>query len=220
MLAGIATAFKAIRPEVRIIGVETENVPSMKISFDVGQMTTVPPGVTIADGINVRRPGDLTFSLIRQNADDIVTVSEDEIADAVLFLMEKGKILAEGAGATPLAAVLAGKIDCRGKKTCVLVSGGNVDIPLIDRILNRALINQGRRYDFRVKVPDRYGELEKLVKLITESRANILFLTQTMYNNNLGITMQEITFVLECSDREHKQSVREKLRAGGYELNP
>jgi threonine dehydratase len=118
----------------------------------------------------------------------------------------------------PLAAVLAGKIDIRNKKTCILVSGGNVDIPLIDRILNRALINQGRRYEFKVKVLDRYGETEKLVKLITEARANILFLTQTMYNSDLGINMQEMTFVIECSDMEHRNDVREKLQEAGYEI--
>ncbi|MDR1834291.1 MAG: threonine ammonia-lyase [Fusobacteriaceae bacterium] len=219
MLSGIATGLKESRPDIEVIGVETANIPSMKVSIDNKKITTVPPGVTIADGINVRTPGDITFSIIQKYVDKIVTVTENEIADAVLFLMEKGKIVAEGSGATPLAAVLAGKVDCRNKKVCVLISGGNVDIPLIDRILNRALINQGRRYEFRVKVQDRYGEAERLVRLITESRANILFLTQTMYNSDLGINMQEITFVIECSDMEHRNRVKELLRQAGYEIN-
>jgi threonine dehydratase len=216
MLAGIATGLKEINPNIEVIGVETENIPSMKVSFESGKLTTVPPNVTIADGINVRTPGNLTFSIIQKYVDKIITVTENEIADAVLYLMEKGKILAEGAGATPFAAVLANKIDCKNKKTCVLVSGGNVDITLIDRILNRALINQGRRFEFRVKVLDRYGETEKLVKLITECRANILYITQSMYNRDLGINMQEITFVIECSDMIHRNMVRDKILKAEY----
>ncbi|MCB8565687.1 threonine ammonia-lyase, partial [Fusobacterium ulcerans] len=150
--------------------------------------------------------------------DEVVTVTEDEIARAILFLMEKSKVVAEGAGATPLAAILAGKVDCKGRKTCAVVSGGNIDVNLIERVLNRALINAGRRYEFKVKVHDRFGETEKLLSLITQNRANILFITQSMYNGELGITMQEVTLVIECSDMAHRDSVRAKIIEAGYEI--
>ena len=133
--------------------------------------------------------------------------------------MEKSKVVAEGAGATPLAAILAGKVECKGKKTCAVVSGGNIDVNLIERVLNRALINAGRRYEFKVKVHDRFGETEKLLNLITQNRANILFITQSMYNVELGITMQEVTLVIECSDMAHRDAVKAKIIEAGYDIH-
>lgn len=218
LISGVATAAKEINPNIQVIGVETENVPSMKESVDKGKIITVDPNISIADGINVRTPGKITFDLVSRYVDNIITVSEDEIADAIVFLLEKGKNLAEGAGATPLAAVLSGKIDCTNKKVCVIISGGNIDITLIDRIVNRSLLNQGRRFEFKVVVQDRYGETEKLLKLITEHKANILFITQSMYNSELEINMQEMTLVLECSDNEHKKLIWRKIKEAGYTI--
>jgi threonine dehydratase len=219
MISGIAAGLKLSNPKIKVIGVETTAVPSMKKSIELGQSVTVPAGVTIAEGINVRTPGVITFAMVQQYVDEIVTVTEEEIANAMLYLMEKGKILAEGAGATPLAAVLAGKVDCRNKKVVILVSGGNADINFIDRIINKALMNQGRRAEFRVVIHDRCGETEKLVKLITQNNANILFITQTMYQSSLNINTQEMTLVLECSDMEHKKLIEQKILDAGYIIN-
>lgn len=219
MISGIAAGIKLSNPRIKVIGVETSNIPSMKLSVDHGKKETVPAGTTIADGINVRTPGEITFAMVSKYVDEIVTVSENEIANAMLYLMEKGKILAEGAGATPLAAVLAGKVDCKGKKTVILVSGGNADINFIDRIINKALMNQGRRAEFRVVMHDRCGETAKLVNLVRENNANILFITQTMYQSSLNINMQEMTLVLECSDMEHRNLIEKKILDAGYTIN-
>ena len=218
LISGVATAAKEINPNIEIIGVQTDNIPSMRECVAQKKLFSVEPNVTIADGINVCTPGKITFDVVNKYVDKIVTVSEDEIADGILFLLEKGKNLAEGAGATPLAAVLAGKIDCQNKKVCIIISGGNIDITLIDRIVNRALITQGRRFEFKVNVSDRCGETEKLLKLITENKANILFITQSMYSADLGINMQEMRLVLECSDNDHKNIIATKIRAAGYEI--
>lgn len=218
ILAGIATAIKSINPKIKVIGVESENAASMTEALKKGECCEVCAKSTIADGIAVRKVGCKTLELVKKYVDEVVTVSEAEIADAILFLMEKSKVVAEGAGATPLAAILAGKVNCKGKKTCAVVSGGNIDINLIERVLNRALINKGRRYQFKVKIQDKFGEVEKLLGLLTSCRANILHITQSMYNGDLGITMQEVTLVIECSDMEHRDEVIKKIKEAGYEM--
>lgn len=218
ILAGIATAVKSINPKIKVIGVESANAASMTEALKRGECCEVCAQPTIADGIAVKKVGCKTLELVRKYVDEVITVSEDEIARAILFLMEKSKVVAEGAGATPLAAILAGKVKCVGKKVCAVVSGGNIDVNLIERVLNRALINEGRRFEFKVKVHDRFGETEKLLKLITKNRANILFITQSMYNIDLGINMQEITLVIECSDIEHRNNVIVKIKEAGYEI--
>ncbi|WP_291259220.1 threonine ammonia-lyase [Fusobacterium sp.] len=218
ILAGIATAVKSLNPNIRVIGVESENAASMTEALKKGECCEVCAHPTIADGIAVKKVGCKTLELVKKYVDEVVTVSEAEIAEAILFLMEKSKVVAEGAGATPLAAILAGKIDCKNKKTCAVVSGGNIDINLVERVLNRALINKGRRYQFKVKVHDRFGEIEKLLGLLTVNRANVLHITQSMYNGDLGITMQEVTLVMECSDMQHRDRVLEKIREAGYEI--
>lgn len=218
ILAGIATAVKSINPNIRVIGVESENAASMTEALKRGECCEVCAKPTIADGIAVRKVGCKTLELVKKYVDEVVTVSEAEIADAILFLMEKSKVVAEGAGATPLAAILAGKVDCKGRKTCAVISGGNIDINLVERVLNRALINKGRRHQFKVKIQDKFGEVEKLLGLLTANRANILHITQSMYNGDLGITMQEVTLVIECSDMSHRDSVINKIKEAGYEI--
>lgn len=218
ILAGIATAVKGINPNVKVIGVEAENAASMTAALAKGECCEVCATPTIADGIAVKKVGCKTLELVKQYVDEVVTVSEAEIADAILFLMERSKVVAEGAGATPVAAILSGKVDCKGKKTCAVVSGGNIDINLVERVLNRALINKGRRHQFKVKIQDKFGEVEKLLGLLTANRANILHITQSMYNGDLGITMQEVTLVIECSDMNHRDEVINKIKAAGYEI--
>ena len=218
ILAGIATAVKSINPNITVIGVESENAASMTEALKKGECCEVCAKPTIADGIAVKKVGCKTLELVKKYVDQVITVSEAEIADAILFLMEKSKVVAEGAGATPVAAILSGKVKCKDKKVCAVISGGNIDINLVERVLNRALINKGRRYQFKVKVHDRFGEVEKLLGLLTANRANILHITQSMYNGDLGITMQEVTLVMECSDINHRDEVLRKIKEAGYEI--
>ncbi|WP_410208814.1 threonine ammonia-lyase [Fusobacterium sp.] len=219
ILAGIATAVKSLNPNIEVIGVESENAPSMTEALEHGECCEIcGSGVTIADGIAVRKVGCKTLELAKKYVDKVVTVSEQEIANAILFLLEKSKVVAEGAGATPLAAVLAGKIDCKGKKVCSVVSGGNIDVNLIERVLNRALIYSGRRYEFKVVLNDKIGEAEKVLHILSANRANVLYLTQSVYRAKLGIAMQELTLVIECSDKEHRDKVIKAMEEAGYSI--
>lgn len=218
ILAGIATAIKEINPNIKVIGVESENAASMTAALKKGECCEVLTTPTIADGIAVKKVGIKTLELVKKYVDDVVTVTESELAEAILFLMEKSKVIAEGAGATSMAGILSGKIDCNNKKVCAVISGGNIDINLIDRVLNRALINKGRIYEFRVKLHDRAGELGKLTNLLTSNRANILDINLSMYDRDLGIVMQEVTLVIECSDMEHKENIKQNLINAGYEI--
>lgn len=218
ILAGIATAIKETNPNIKVIGVESANAASMTAALKSGECCEVVTTPTIADGIAVKKVGAKTLELVKKYVDDVVTVTESELAEAILFLMEKSKVIAEGAGATSMAGILSGKIDCRDKKVCAVISGGNIDINLIDRVLNRALINKGRIYEFRVKLHDRAGELGKLTGLLTANRANILDINLSMYDRDLGIVMQEVTLVIECSDMEHKESIKQNLINAGYEI--
>ncbi len=219
MISGIAAGLKLSNPKIKVIGVESAAVPSMVESIKKGRLTTVPAGVTAAEGINVRTPGKITYKMVKKYVDKIVTVTEDEIAEAMLYLIEKGKNLAEGAGATPLAAVLAGKIKCKGKKVVLMVSGGNADITFINRIINKALLLEGRRAEFKVIMEDRCGETAKLLKLISDNNANILFITQSMYDSELEeVESQVMTLVLECSDMNHRNLIAKKIKEAGYRL--
>ena len=218
ILAGISTAIKALKPSVKVIGVEAANAASMKAAIEKNEVHTIESSPTIADGIAVRRAGDLTFEIIRENVDEIVTVTESEISQALLFLMEKSKVVAEGAGATAVAAVLSGKVEEKGKNIVSVISGGNIDINLMERILNQALIKEGRRFGFKVRIHDKAGELERLLKLIAKNNANILTLYQSMYRENLEIGMQEVDLVIECFNTEHREQVKAALAEENYNI--
>lgn len=217
--AGIATAVKALKPSIKVIGVQTSNVPSMPAALKAGESVVVDATPTIADGIAVRKAGTLTFELVKEYVDEVVTVSEDEIASSILHMMERNKIVAEGAGATAFAAILAGKIDVKGKKVCAVVSGGNVDVNLVDRIINRALIVAGRRFEFTTVVADRAGEIQKILAVVSEGKANVLSICSSRYESCLGINTQELSLVIECLDMEHKIELTKKLEDAGYKMN-
>ncbi|MGL4392763.1 MAG: threonine ammonia-lyase [Fusobacteriaceae bacterium] len=217
MIAGIAKAIKSKKPSVKVIGVQTDNVPSMEEALKVGMPVEIKAKPTIADGIAVRKAGVQTYKLIKENVDDVITVSEDEIANAILFSIENGKTVAEGAGAVALAAILAGKIKEKGKNICAIISGGNIDINLMDRIINRGLFNSGRRFEFKVTLPDKIGELEKLLENLKQSCANILFMaTPSMYSRNMMANIKKVRVVVECIDQAHQEVVKKSLLDNGY----
>lgn len=216
IIAGISKAIKSLKPDVKIIGVEAENAASMQEALKLGSASEIKTSPTIADGIAVRKVGEKTFEVVKECVDEIVTVSDDDVSRAILFLMEKSKIVAEGAGATAVAAVLSGKVKGKNKKVCAVISGGNIDINLVERVLNKALLLEGRRYAFSVEIKDKVGELDKIVSTICKMNANILSLNQTMYSRNLGVTSQKAKFVLECYDEKHQNEIKEKLESMGY----
>jgi threonine dehydratase len=216
LIGGIACAIKESRPDIRVVGVQTSRLPSMAMAVEQHHPVTLQPATTIADGIAVRRAGDVTFPVVDKYVDEIVTVDEDEIASAILVLLEREKTLAEGAGATALAALLQKKTSLNGAHTAVLVGGGNIDVTLLSRIIERGLVQDGRMIRLRIHLLDKPGALAELTKLIAHHRANIV---DTLYNRayygvNLGDTTIDIT--LETRGREQVHELLAALTAGGY----
>lgn len=218
LLAGIALAIKSKNPNVKIYGVEASGAASMKKSLEENKVITLDKCKTIADGIAVAKVGDKTFEIIKNNVDGIITVSEEEIAQAILFLLEKSKVVAEGAGATSLAGLLSKQIDVKDKKVCCIISGGNIDINNIEKIVNRAQIMQGRRLRFTVNLNDSFGQVNRVTEILKEHRVNILYLNQTRYNIDLDINEQNLSVVIECRNAEQGAKVIEALRADGFRV--
>jgi threonine dehydratase len=219
LIAGIGCAAKALRPHLEVIGVQTSRLPSMKAALLHGKPVAVPAEPTLADGIAVRKAGRLTLPLVRQYVDEILTVDEEEIAAAILVLLEREKNLAEGAGAVALAAVLQGRTGHVGKKIGVVVSGGNLDVNLLARIIERGLVRDGRRLRLRVKLPDYPGALERLASVIAKHNANIV---ETHHNRaHYGVTLSEtaIDLTMETRGRDHAEEVRAALAESQYEFH-
>lgn len=217
LIGGIACAIKETNPGIKVVGVQTSRLPSMVVAVEQHHPVTIAPATTIADGIAVRRAGDLTFPVVEKYVDEIVTVDEDEIASAILMLLEREKTLAEGAGATALAALLQKRTSLKNAKTGVLVCGGNIDVTLLSRIIERGLVQDGRMIRLRITLLDKPGALSELTKLIAAHRVNIV---DTLYNRayygvNLGNTTIDIT--LETRGREQVEELLSALSADGYE---
>jgi len=174
LIGGIACAIKESNPKVKIFGVQPSRLPSMKVAVAEGKPVTISPAATVADGIAVRRAGDRTLPLVQKYVDDIVTVDEEEIANAILLLLEREKTLAEGAGAAAIASLLNHKLPLVGKKVVVLVCGGNIDVTLLSRIIERGLVKDGRLVRLRVHLPDYPGALNRLTGILAQHRANIV----------------------------------------------
>jgi len=216
LISGVACAIKERNPRIRVIGVQTERLPSMRRAMEAGGPVTVPAEATIADGIAVRRAGEQTFQLVRRYVDEIVTVDEEEIAKAILVLLEREKTLAEGAGAVALASLLQHKTSLNGQRTAVLVCGGNIDVSLLAKIIERGLVKDRRWTRLRIHLTDRPGALHHLTKIIADTRANIV---QTAYDRayygvNLGDTV--IDFTLETRGGEHVKEIGDALTSAGY----
>ncbi|WP_099187408.1 threonine ammonia-lyase [Tepidibacter mesophilus] len=218
IISGIAVAAKALNPKVKIIGVQSENIGSMKASREAGKVTTFFKAPTIADGIAVKTPGDLTFEIIEELVDEIVTVTEEEIAQAILFLTEKDKIVAEGAGAVCTAAIMSGKVKETNKNVVGIISGGNIDVNMLYRIIDKGLEKEGRRLCFNTMLPDKCGEMLKFINLIAETKANILHINQSRMGNEVILGTQEVDIVLETFDKDHITEIISKVEANGYEV--
>jgi threonine dehydratase len=216
LIGGVACAVKETNSRVRVIGVQTSKLPSMKEAIDKGSLVTLSPKVTIADGIAVRCAGAITFPLVQRYVDDIVTVDEEEIANAILLLLEKEKTLTEGAGAVATAAVLQRKLPLSGKKVGVFVGGGNIDVSLLSRIIERGLVKDGRLVRLRIHLPDHPGALQKLAGVIAGQKANIVETNydRAYYGVMLGDTVIDIT--METRGPENIAELMAALEAAGY----
>jgi threonine dehydratase len=224
LIGGIACAVKLAAAQqgrtIRVVGVQTARLPSMQAAVAAGHPVTLEPSTTIADGIAVRRAGDITFPVVAEYVDEIVTVDEDEIASSILTLLEREKTLAEGAGATALAALLQRRTSLAPKtKTAVLVCGGNIDVTLLSRIIERGLVQDGRLIRLRIHLLDKPGALTELTTIIAGHRVNIV---DTLYNRayygvNLGDTAIDIT--METRGREQVEELLAALTASGYRFS-
>jgi threonine dehydratase len=216
LIGGIACAIKESRPDIRVIGVQTSRLPSMAAAVAQHHPVTLDSATTIADGIAVRRAGEVTFPVVERYVDEIVTVDEDEIASAILVLLEREKTLAEGAGATALAALIQKKTTLKSEHTAVIVSAGNIDVTLLSRIIERGLVQDGRLIRLRIHLLDKPGALAELTRLIADHRANIVdtLHNRAYYGVNLGDTVIDIT--METRGREQVSELLAALTAGGY----
>jgi threonine dehydratase len=216
LIGGVACAIKESNPKIRVVGVQTERLASMQAAVKAHHPVTLDSATTIADGIAVRRAGELTLPLVERYVDEIVTVSEDEIARAILVLLEREKTLAEGAGATALAALLANKTSLGKVKTGVVICGGNIDVTLLSRIIERGLVQDGRMIRLRIHLLDKPGALHELTRLIAEAHANIVdtLHNRAYYGVNLGDTVIDIT--METRGTEHVDEIVRVLDNAGY----
>ena len=218
LIGGIACAAKGRNARIEVVGVQTSRLPSMQAALERGEPVSVPRRSTLADGIAVRKAGRLTLPLVREYVDRIVTVDEDEIAGAILILLEREKTLAEGAGAIALAAVLQGTMGHHGKHIGVLVSGGNLDVNVLSRIIEQGMVRDGRRLRLRVRLPDYPGALEGLAAVIAKASANIV---ETLHNRaHYGVSLSEtaIDITMETRGRDHVVELLAALKAAGYEF--
>jgi threonine dehydratase len=216
LVSGVACAIKEVNPRVRIIGVEAESVPKMEAALSAGHPVTLEPGRTIADGIAVRRAGDLTYPMVRRYVDEIVTCDDEEISNAILLLLEREKTVAEGAGAIALAAAVNRKAKVQGRKAAMLVCGGNIDVNLISRIIERGLVKDGRLVRLSVTVTDRPGALARLTEIVARHKANVVEIehNRAFIKSALGDTAVEI--VLETRGHEHIGEIVRELEGKGY----
>ncbi|GAC1698599.1 MAG: threonine ammonia-lyase [Ktedonobacteraceae bacterium] len=216
LISGIAIAARALKPDITIIGVEAAGAASFRASLDAGELCTLPTITTIADGIAVKRPGALTYSIIEKLVDDVVLVKDEAIINAVLLLMERCKMLVEGAGAAGLAALLSGAIQLKGKKVLVPLTGGNIDINLVSRFIEHGLASAGRYFVIHTRLTDRPGDLMRMLNTIAEMRINVIDVRHQRISSRLPIMQREETITLETRDHAQCGDLLRRLRADGY----
>jgi threonine dehydratase len=217
LIAGMACAIKETNPSIRVIGVETEAVPSMKASIAAGHTVTVAGGKTIADGIAVRTPGSFTFDLVQRYVDEIVTVNEEEIASAIILMLEEEKVVSEGAGAVGVAAVVQQKLpSILGKRVGVVITGGNIDLNLVSHIIERGLVKAGRKVRLHLTIPDVPGALARLTQIVAHEAANILEIHHDRDFSPISFGETDVSLSLETRGYEHIERLKERLNREGY----
>lgn len=218
LISGVAFAIKSLRPDVKIYGVQAAGAASMFNAFKDHKYETLSTVNTFADGIAVKTPGENTYEMICKYVDDIVTVSEDEIATAILSLIEKQKLIAEGAGATPVAAAIFNKLPIKGKKTVCLVSGGNIDVNILSRVITRGQITTGRKADLVIVLDDRPGQLRQVSEIVSNCGANVVGVQHNRSDVNMPITGCYLKLELETRDQSQIDEIKTNLLEAGFTL--
>lgn len=216
LIGGMSAYIKYYRPDIKIIGVQTEEVPSMLRSRKEGKLTMLTSGTTIADGINVKRPGDQTYPLVEKYVDDIVTIDEESIAAAILQLLERAKVVAEGSGAVTLAALLSGKICLPDKKIVAVISGGNIDFNIISKLIERGLVKTGRLVNIRTVLEDRPAALQSLLQIIATTGANVFSINHDRLKPAVPFRQAEVVITLETRNVKHVKDIMNLLMQKGY----
>ncbi len=218
LLAGIAFYIKSINPRVRVIGVQAEGADALVRSFHSGSLVTSPAVHTIADGIAVKTPGDLNLEYIRKYVDDMVTVSDNEIAESILLLLERNKMVVEPAGAVSLAAALRKKVDLSGLRTVAVLSGGNIDVSFIHKIVEKGLITRGRQIKFSTVMPDSPGSLMNFSIIVADCRANIIMVQHDRLSTGLDLNDAILHVACEVGGRQHGEELFRRLESAGYKI--
>lgn len=219
LIAGVSYAVKAVNPNVKIYGVQATGAPSMLNALRDDKIQSLPSVSTIADGIAVKQPGEITFTYCKKYVNAVVTVNDEEIAAAILALLEKQKIVAEGAGATPLAAVLAGKLpEIKGKKVCCLVSGGNIDVTILNRVIQRGLLISGRQCTLNIELLDKPGQLVAVSQIIARCGANVTGVHHEHANAGSDVIGCYLRIDMETKDFGHIAYIKSELNKAGFRI--
>ncbi len=218
LASGVAFAIKTLKPSVRVVGVQAAGAASMKGSRDHNQIESLASVLTIADGIAVKEPGVHTFELCQKYVDEVVTVSEDEICAAILTLIEQHKLIAEGAGAVSVAAAMFNKVELKGKNVCCIVSGGNIDVTILSRVINRGLMKSGRTTEMLIEMPDRPGSLLGLCNVICRFGANIISIHHERNGESPDVNSCNLRVVLETRNQKHIRDIHVGIEAAGYDI--
>ncbi|MBQ7411737.1 MAG: threonine ammonia-lyase [Clostridia bacterium] len=218
LISGIAFTIKTLNPRVKVYGVQASGAPSMLNSVKDGKIEALDSVSTIADGIAVKKPGSLTYELCSKYVDEIVTVSDDEISAAILALMEQHKLVTEGAGAVAVAAAMFGKLDLEGKKTVCLLSGGNIDVTILSRVIKRGLLMSGRTCQLMIELVDKPGQLKNVSRIIADLGGNVISVHHERANEGSNVNGCYLRIVLETRNFEHIQEIEKALTDFGFKL--
>lgn len=218
LIAGVASALRQLKPACRIIGVQAAGAASMADSLRAGHILTLPEVHTVADGIQVKTPGEKTFAICREAVDEVVTAGEAEIASAILTVLERQKLMVEGAGAVGVAAAMYGELDLRGKTVCALLSGGNLDVTMLERIITRGLAREGRTVGFSTVLPDRPRALAGLLGIVSELGANVLEVSHERSSLKADLGSTVVHLLVETRNRAHVDELFDALYREGYQL--
>ncbi len=207
LISGVATAVKALKPKARVVGVQSEAFPSMYMAFKTGKLVPFRAEDTIADGIAVKQPGKLTYKLVKKHVDDVVLVNDGQIAEAIFLMLERMKLVVEPAGAAAVAASIAGLVKARGEKCGVVVTGGNIDMYILDQIVAKVLEKERRLLRLRFTLSDRPGALKEVVDLVAQARANIINVQHERMGQDVPIGRTQVIFSLETQNEEHTRNL-------------
>ncbi len=218
LISGVAYAVKHLNPDIKVYGVQAAGSASMYESHLAGKAVTLENAATFADGIAVKHPGDITFEMVEKYVDDIVTVTEDEIAASILALIEKQKVIAEGAGAVAVTAVMFDKLPVEGKKVACIVSGGNIDVNILSRVITRGLVTSGRNVNLTIALTDKPGQLQEVSEIIAECGGNVVAVHHDRGDANMAITSCFLKMALETRDHQQIEKIKNSLAEAGFTL--